>query len=106
LRRRYSGIRARQVEVVALAPGDVEETGAFAAACELPFPCLADRERSVYRAYGVESRLLSLGQRPALFAIDVEGIVRYAHVGTQQWQVGDVDEALAALEKARSQGRG
>lgn len=88
--------------MLALAPGTLEETGAFAAVRELPFPCLADPELDVYRAYEVESHLLSLGQRPALYAIDREGIVRYAFLGTQQWQVGDTDEALAALAAARA----
>jgi hypothetical protein len=43
--------------------------------------------------------VFSLGQRPALYAVDERGIVHYAYVGTQQWQLGDVDDALAALEK-------
>lgn len=86
------------MEVLALAPGDAEQTGAFAAARELPFPCLADPSLEVYRRYEVESRLLSLGQRPALYAVDRDGVVRYAFLGTQQWQVGDVDEALSALD--------
>lgn len=97
MRGRYSEIRERGVEILAFAPGTVEQTGAFAAARDLPFPCLSDPEFEVFRAYDVESRLLSLGQRPALYAVDREGIVRYAFVGTQQWQVGDTDEALAAL---------
>lgn len=88
--------------MLALAPGTLEETAAFAASRELPFPLLADPERGVYRAYHVESHLLSLGQRPALYAIDREGTVRYAFLGPQQWQVGDVGEALAALESGRA----
>jgi peroxiredoxin len=103
LRRRYTEIQERGVEVLALAPGDVDQTGAFAAARELPFPCLADPSLEVYRCYEVESRLLSLGQRPALYAVDREGILRYAFLGTQQWQVGDVDEALSALEAAAAE---
>jgi peroxiredoxin len=99
LRRRYTEIQDRGVEILALAPGDVEQTGAFAAARELPFPCLADPRLDIYRIYGVESRLLSLGQRPALYAVDRGGIIRYAFLGTQQWQVGDVDEALNALDR-------
>ena len=97
MRERYDEIRGTGVEVLALAPGSLDQTDAFAAARGIPFPLLADPQRAVYRAYGVESRLLSLGQRPALFAIDRDGIVRYAFLGTQQWQLGDIDEALVAL---------
>ncbi len=88
------------MEVVAIAPGSREEAGAFAVERDLPFSCLADPERRAYAAYDVESRLLSLGQRPALYAIGRSGVVRYAFLGTQQWQVGDTDEALAALAEA------
>ena len=99
MRERYDEIHATGLEVLALAPGSLDQTGAFAAGRGIPFPLLADPQRAVYRAYGVESRLLSLGQRPALFAIDRNGVVRYAFLGTQQWQLGDVDEALAALAR-------
>ena len=97
MRERYDEIRGKDVEVLALAPGSPDQAAAFAAALAIPFPLLADPQLDVFRAYQVESRLLSLGQRPALYAIDRQGLVRYAFLGTQQWQVGDTDEALAAL---------
>jgi len=97
LRERHDEIRGQGVEILLLAPGTLDQTGAFAAALRLPFPLLADPQRDVYRAYHVESRLLSLGQRPAPYAIDRQGIVRYAFLGTQQWRLGNIDEALAAL---------
>jgi methyl-accepting chemotaxis protein len=97
LRERYDEIHATGVEVLAVAPGSLDQAEVFAAARGIPFPLLTDPQRAVYRAYGIESRLLSLGQRPALFAIDRNGVVRYAFLGTQQWQLGDVDDALAAL---------
>jgi len=105
LRERYDDIRAHGVEILALAPGNVQDTGAFVAARELPFPCLADARLDVYRQYQVESHLLSLGQRPAMYGVDREGIVRYAYLGTQQWQVGDIDEALRALEQPAEKAR-
>jgi peroxiredoxin len=99
LREQYSTIRARGAEVLAVAPAGLRESERFTASRSLPFPLLADPGLGVFRAYGVESRLLSLGQRPALYAIDRHGIVRYAFVGVQQWQLGDVDEALAAASR-------
>lgn len=101
MREQYDEIRGKNVEVLALAPGRLDEAAAFAVARGIPFPLLADPRLAVYRAYHVESRLLSLGQRPALYAIDRKGVVRYAFLGTQQWQVGDTEEALAALESER-----
>jgi peroxiredoxin len=43
----------------------------------LPYPALLDREREVYRAYGLTRALLLL-QESATFLIDREGIVRHA----------------------------
>ena len=97
MRERYPEIRGKGIDLLALAPGSLEHTGAFALAHAIPFPLLADPHREVYRSYQVESRLSSLGQRPALYAIDRDGVVRYAFLGSQQWQLGDIDQALAAL---------
>ena len=97
MRERYDEIRGKGIELLALAPGSLEQTAAFAVADALPFPLLADPDLAVYRTYQVESRLRSLGQRPALYAIDRTGVVRYAFLGSQQWELGNIDEALAAL---------
>jgi len=40
---------------------------------------------------------MSLGQRPALFVIDGDGIVRFDSVGTQQWQIPANRQVLAVL---------
>jgi len=48
--------------------------------------------------YDVQSRRVSLGQRPALFVIDKEGTVRYAHLGWQQWEIPTDETVLAQLE--------
>jgi peroxiredoxin len=97
LRGQYASIRERGVEVLAIAPTDLHEAEAFTASRPVPFPLLADPDLGVFRAYGVESRPLSLGQRPALYAIDREGIIRYAFLGLQQWQLGNLDDALATI---------
>ena len=58
------------------------------------FTCLVDPDRGMYAAYGVPSKAMSLGQRPATFIIDVRGYVAYADVGRQQWDIPDVDTLL------------
>jgi peroxiredoxin len=60
----------------------------------IPFPCLVDIDGRVYRQYEVKSTLLSLGQRPALFVIDREGIVRYAYLGSQQLEIPSNNDVL------------
>ena len=44
------------------------------------------------------SRLISLGQRPALFVIDAEGVVRFEEVGAQQYNIPPNDKVLEVLE--------
>ncbi len=75
------------VEVIAIAPEGLENARAYVDEHEIPFPCLADPGHRVYDAYQVESKVLSVGQRPGLFIIDLDGVVRYAYIGTQQWEI-------------------
>lgn len=70
----------------------------------MPFPCLADPHRAVYRLYHVLSRLWSLGQRPGLYIIDREGIVRYVYLGTQQWEIPTNKLVLERLDEIGDQG--
>jgi peroxiredoxin len=57
LRERYDEIRRIGIELLALAPGPLDQAGAFASALTIPFPLLADPHLEVYRTYQVESRL-------------------------------------------------
>jgi len=71
-----------------------EEARAYFGRNALPYPCACDPDHDVYDAYGVASKLASLGQRPGLFIVDAEGIVRYAHIGRQQWEIPDNEDVL------------
>jgi peroxiredoxin len=53
----------------------------------------------VFDAYDVISKAMSLGQRPAVFVIDANGVVQYDHVGTQQWQIPSDADVLGLLEQ-------
>ena len=62
-----------------------------------PFPLLPDSDHRVFDAYDVVSRMASLGQRPAVFVIGGDGVVRFDSIGTQQWQIPTDDVVLAAI---------
>jgi peroxiredoxin len=64
-----------------------------------PFAVMSDAKHKVFDDYDVASKLLSLGQRPAMFIIDHDGKVRYNQVGTQQTNLPPIDEILAELDK-------
>ena len=88
----------RDVQLLAIAPDSLESAQSYFQRNEIPFPCLADPDREVYRQYDVKSALVSLGQRPGLFIVDGEGVVRYAYLGWQQWEIPSVEETLRQLD--------
>ena len=98
MRDRYQEFQDRGAEVVAIAPDTLEHAKGYFQRNDIPFACLPDAERQVYRQYDVRSALISLGQRPGLFVIDKEGVVRYAYLGWQQWEIPSVDETLRQLD--------
>lgn len=102
MRDRYSEFGERNACVIAVAPDTVENARSYFEREEIPFPCLADPERKVYRLYDVKSTPISLGQRPGLFVIDGEGIVRFAYLGWQQWEIPSIEETLQELDKLRA----
>ena len=98
MRDRYGEFEARGAKVLAVAPDTVENARIYFEREDMPFPCLPDPDRRVYRLYDVKSSPISLGQRPGLFILDKEGAVRYAYVGWQQWEIPNVDDTLRQLD--------
>ncbi len=83
--------------MVAVAPDTAAGVERFVRDDPYPFPLLPDADHEVFDAYDVVSKLLSLGQRPALFVVDADGIVRFDSIGTQQWEIPTNDNVLAVL---------
>ena len=94
----YEQFKSRGAEVVCIAPHDLSETRQLVESLRLPFPVLADGERKVFQAYDVASRAWSLGQRPGLYVLDFRGIIRFAHVGWQQWDIPSNRQVLDVLD--------
>jgi peroxiredoxin Q/BCP len=91
---RFTATGAR---VVAIAPDTAEGVARFVRDNDYPFPLLADATHEVFDAYDVVSRLMSLGQRPAVFVVDRAGTVRFDSIGTQQWEIPTNAAVLAVL---------
>lgn len=89
--------------ILAIAPDDLSSARAYATRNPVPFPLLADEDHGVFDRYDVASRLISLGQRPAVFVIDGDGIVRYNQIGVQQWQIPPDEEILGVLRGLATQ---
>jgi peroxiredoxin Q/BCP len=99
LRDVHDRFEALGVQVLAVSAEPAAAGEAYLRGHPMPFPILVDDEHQVFDAYDVASKALSLGQRPAVFVIDAEGIVRYDHVGTQQWNIPSDAEVLGLLER-------
>jgi peroxiredoxin len=95
---RFTELGAR---VVAIAPEGSSALARYATRGPFPFPIVGDVDHRTFDAYDVASRALSLGQRPAVFVVDTDGIVRFDSVGTQQWQIPTNDAVLDVLRKLR-----
>ncbi len=83
----HNDFLAAGAAVVAVAPESEAAVRRYVTEHPVPYQILSDNEHQAFDAYDVASRALSLGQRPALFVIDRDGIVRFDSVGTQQWQI-------------------
>jgi peroxiredoxin len=100
LREHHDEYVARGAQVLTVAPGGpgnnidkfIDKKGDF------PFPLLKDAKHEVFDRYDVVKKLASLGQRPALFVIDRDGIVHYNQVGTQQTNIPPIAEVLRELD--------
>ena len=57
----------------------------------------------VYQLFDVQSKIISLGQRPGLFIIDKDGIVRFTFIGMQQWEIPPNSQVLEILQEFENQ---
>ena len=97
MRDRFGEFREKAATVLAIAPDTLEAAKTYFEINEIPFACLPDPDRKVFRQYDVKSAMVSLGQRPGLFIVDREGKIAYAHLGFQQWEIPSIDETLQEL---------
>src|SRR5215468_10463127 len=95
-------VRAAGAEVVGVSVDDVDSHKKFAEQHQVPFPLLADSDKSVSRAYGVlTSKFGFQYSRRDTFVIDPQGKVakHYPDVDPEQ-NVGQVLADLAQLQAA------
>jgi peroxiredoxin Q/BCP len=98
LRDDYERFTALGAEVLAISAEPPARSEAYLRSHPLPYPTLIDADHDVFDAYDVTSRLISLGQRPGLFVVDAEGIVRFEEVGAQQYNIPPNERVLGVLE--------
>ena len=95
LQERLNEFRSLHTEVLGISVDSRHSHRAFAEHLGLEFPLLSDFEKKVTRAYGV-LRDGGFAER-ALFVVDKQGVVRYAHVNP----MGEVPDNEPVLEVLR-----
>jgi len=91
--------RRRGVEVVGVSVDSLYSHGAWAAVRGISFPLLADfnPKGEVARRYQVWREADGFSER-ALYIVDAQGVIRYAHVSPKLQHVPDIYELFAALD--------
>jgi peroxiredoxin len=81
LGRLYKDFQAANCEILLILGEPIEKARQYASILHLPFPVLADPERSVYHRYGLEKAVIFV-QRTASLVIDRRGVIRYMRTAT------------------------
>ena len=101
LRDNYQSLLDAGIVVLGVSPDDVASHDKFAGKYELPFPLIADPERTILEAYGVWGQKnlygrLFMGVKRTTFLIDEDGVIR--HVFKRPKVTEHTAEILAAFE--------
>ncbi len=87
-------------QIVAIAPDSLSGLQKHLKTNTYPFTVIVDTDGKVFKAYDVTSRLMALGQQPAMFIVDTQGVVRFDAVGKSQWDLispKQIQEELASI---------
>lgn len=87
--------------MLVLGGGDVDAAAKVAERYKLPFPVLADHDRSVYRDYGFNKQLWIV-QQSGTVLVDKGGTIRYQKQATNPVEAlnkQELLEAVAALQE-------
>lgn len=101
MRQDHQEIVDRGGRLVAISAEAVERARLGRAEASLPFLVLCDPTLTTIERYGVDHRPDPNGAgiaRPAVFLLDRDGVVRYAHVGEDPWDRPALGTLLLALE--------
>lgn len=87
------------VSVVGISSDDLESHRKFRSKHDLPFALLSDPDLEVAKLYGSKGRM---GMKRAVFLVDEEGVIRYAHIETLalfRRKANELIEVIEALDE-------
>ena len=90
------------VAVVGISSDSLDSHQKFRNKHDLPFVLLSDPDLEVAKLYGIKSRF---GMKRAVFLVDEEGVIRYAHTEALALFRRRADELLEAIEALGQDGQ-
>jgi len=99
LRQDHAKFQERGAAILVVGPDGPNAFARYWAENDLPFPGMPDLRSRVASRYEQEVNLFKLGRMPALFVIDREGVIRYAHYGDSMSDIPPNEEVLAILDE-------
>ena len=99
LRQDYKKFVQRQAEIIAVGPEDADTFTDYWHKKKMPFTGIPDHKHIIAGLYGQKVNPLKFGRMPALFVIDKEGRIQYAHYGESMSDISSSREILDLLDK-------
>jgi peroxiredoxin len=99
LRQDYALFQQRGAEIIALGPDGPNAFKRYWQSEQIPFIGLPDIKSKVSDTYYQEVNLFKLGRMPAIFVIDRQGMIRYAHYGDSMKDIPPNQVILDVLDQ-------
>lgn len=99
LRHDYDLFHQRGVEIIALGPDGPNAFKRYWESEQIPFIGLSDIKSKISDTYYQEVNLFKLGRMPAIFVIDRQGMIRYAHYGDSMKDIPPNQVILDVLDQ-------
>ncbi len=97
LRQDYEKFLELDAEIIAIGPDGPNAFKRFWQDNDIPYIGLADIKSRVADKYYQEVNLLRMGRMPAIFVIDKNGIIQYAHYGSSMSDIPSNTEILEVI---------
>ncbi len=93
----FEKFRELKVPIAVIVPHDSQRVKSFWEEESLPFIGIPDPEGKLGKLYGQEWNPLKLGRMPALFIVDQQGKIRFAHYGKNMADIPANTEMLNVI---------
>lgn len=102
LRQDYDQFVELGAEIITLGPDGPRAFKRYWEENEMPYIGCADIRSKVSDTFYQEVNLFKLGRMPAIFIIDLEGMIRYTHYGDSMADIPDNEVVLAEIRKIQA----